>query len=408
MAEQNAAEGRLAENISYFCRALRRAGVPVGTAQLIDTVRAVQVVGFEQKADFFFTLRACLISRPEHLQVFGQVFRMFWRDPEFLEKMITNMLPTVRTAEQPQKPKAAEQRAAEALIEDQPTYEPEFEREQIEVEAKFSFSATEKLKSVDFEVMTNAEIRLAEEAVSKMVLPAPKVWSRRLKPSNYGRKVDPKAVFRAARKTGGLVLHLPKRKPQTKPLDLILLCDISGSMTTYSRMMMHFIHAVSLNPRKEWANVHAFTFGTRLSNITKMLSIKDPDTALATIGSHVQDWEGGTQIGSCIGAFNKDWSRRVLSGQALVLLVTDGLERGVLGDLSNQMKRLHLSSKQLVWLNPLLRWDGFSPQAAGIRAMLPHVDKFIACHNLSSISELAKLISTVENDGHKKKMLALL
>lgn len=386
-------KGRLPENITYFCKALRRAGVPVGTAQILDCLRAVNAVGFTQRRDFRTTLRACLITRPEHFVVFDQVFAMFWRDPEFLDKMITNLLPTLNTppVEKPRKP--AQDRAVDAMSGGLKRDLPAQEREEIEIEASFSFSQDEQLKSIDFEAMNNEEVAAAQRAIAKMRLPIAARPSRRFKASSRGARIDAAAAFRAARKAGGEILSLPKARVTPSPVNLTVLCDISGSMASYSRMMMHFIHSVMCKKGAGWARVNAFTFGTRLTNITRALDVKDPDAALNAISKQVLDWQGGTKIGACLERFNKDWSRRVLGGNATVLLITDGLEREDVDLLSAQMHRLHLSSRDLIWLNPLLRWDAFEPQAMGIRAMLPRVDQFLACHNINSLSALATVLS---------------
>lgn len=409
-ADLAAPQGRLTQNILYFCRALRRAGIPVGPSQALSAVRAVEAAGFTRRVDFFFTLRACLVSRAEHLDVFERVFSMFWRDPEFIEKMIQTMLPLqqVDAATNPKKDKAAQTRAAEAMLDSlPPPPRPKSEREEVEVDAEFSFSREEKLKRMDFDQMTTAEVAEAKRALARMDLPIHPIRTRRLFASPRGRLIDARATMRAAMRTGGEVLHLPTRAPGTRAPDLVALCDISGSMSSYSRMFMHFLHSVSRAKGQGWARVHSFTFGTRLTNITRQLSLRDPDAAMEAVGAQAKDWEGGTQIGTALEAFNKHWSRRVLSRGAVVLLVTDGLERDDTGLLAAESARLQLSCRQLIWLNPLMRWDGFTPQAAGIRALLPHVDTFQSCHNLSSLEDLAQALST-GGAGDKRRLMAML
>lgn len=396
-------KGRLAENILYFCAALRRAGIKVGTAQVQDCIKAVETVGFTSRTDFFFTLRACLITRPDQLVLFQQVFTMFWRDPEFLERMMTSMLPLLQVETIDRPPPPGETRAEEALLPDPLPQRAEKETGALEIEAQFSFSATERLKQMDFEQMTRAEAQEAKKAIANMRLPLPNLTGRRFLVASYGRKIDPRAAFRRARRTGGEVLHLPRQTPRPKRPDLVVLCDISGSMSAYSRMMMHFLHTLASHQDAGWARLHAFTFGTRLSNISRYLGGKDPDVALAEIGHQVRDWDGGTHIGGSLAAFNKVWSRRVLGSGATVLLVSDGLERGDTEFLAAQCERLHLSCRRLIWLNPLLRYDKFAPQAGGIRAMLPHVDRFISCHNLASLGELAEVLSGNDQSSRAKE-----
>lgn len=399
-------DGRLVQNIIYFCRALRRAGVPVGTAQVKDTVRAVQAVGFTKRADFFVTLQSCLITRVEHMQVFLQVFNMFWRDPEFLENMMQMMLPMMQVEELPKKQKDAETRAAEAMMGEARTPEAQAVEEELTLDTQFTVSQAERLGAMDFEQMSASEIREAQAALAKMRLPIPKLKSRRMRLAPWGRKIDTRAAYRAARRTGGEVLQLPKMAPRIKVPNLVVLTDISGSMSTYSRMLLYFIHSMSLSSGRDWAQVHAFTFGTRLSNITRLLNHKDPDAALKAIGTQVQDWDGGTQIGESLKDFNYNWSRRVLGGDAVVLLITDGLERDDMQVLQAEIRRLNLSCRHLIWLNPLLRYDGFAPLASGIRTMLPYVDSFAACHNLASLRELSEVLACAGHTDLKQRMLA--
>jgi hypothetical protein len=386
-------DGRLAENILHFTRALRKAGVNVGPAQVIAAVQAVAAVGFAHKVDFYHTLRATLITRAEHLQVFDQIFAMFWRDPELIEQMIHMMSPTLRKDTPERKKKAAERRAADALTEAAPPPERP-EREVLETDARISWSASERLRAMDFEQMSAAEIAEAARAVRGLTLPVKPVPTRRSVAAANGRRPDLRATLRRSLRRGGEVERIEMRKCRMRPPDLVALCDISGSMSVYSRILMHFLHAVTWAPERGWGRVSAFTIGTRLTNVTRALAQKDPDLALAAAGRDAQDWEGGTRIGEALRRFNVDWSRRVLGQGAVVLLITDGLERGDTAPLAREIERLRLSCRQLIWLNPLLRWDGFEPKAAGIRAILPHVDSLHACHSLDSLTDLATALRT--------------
>lgn len=200
--------------------------------------------------------------------------------------------------------------------------------------------------------------------------------------------------------------RLYRMKPRARYPNLVVLCDISGSMSQYSRVILHFLHAVANRKGAGWAQVHGFTFGTRLTNITRHLATRDVDAALAAAGAQAQDWEGGTRIGAALAAFNRDWSRRVMGQGAVVLLITDGLDRDEPAELARQMQRLQLTARRVIWLNPLLRWDGFAPKAAGIRAMLPHVDSFRAGHSIASLEALAEAISRPDDPGEKARMMA--
>ncbi|ETX28303.1 vWA domain-containing protein [Roseivivax isoporae] len=403
---------RLAHNITHFARALRKAGLPVGTGRVIDAIRAVEAAGFTSRTDFYWTLSACFVSRPEHRAVFHQVFRLYWRDPRYLEHMMAMMLPAVRGVQEDRAADAGEKRAAEALLDGHMPDMPEppegagdDEELPIEIDASQTMSREEKLRSLDFEQMSTAEIAEAKRMLARLTLPVKPIASRRAMPSRTGRRPDWRRTMRAAMRQGGEVHMLARRAPRPRWPNLVVLCDISGSMSQYSRMVLHFLHAVSNHKGAGWARVYAFTFGTRLTNITRHLAKRDVDQALKAAGAEAQDWEGGTRIGACLHAFNRDWSRRVMGQGAVVLLITDGLDRDDAGALAHEMERLHLSARRLIWLNPLLRWDGFAPKATGIRAMLPHVDSFRAGHSIRSLEELAEAISRDDDVGEKARLL---
>ena len=401
---------KLASNIAHFTRALRRAGLPIGSGRLIDAIRAVEAAGFTSKNDFFWTLHACFVSRPEQRAVFSQVFRLYWRDPRYLEHMMAAMLPAVRGVQEDRVSHAAEKRAAEALLDGAEALEAPQEEEEggtkIEVDASLTMSAEEKLKSLDFEQMSTAEMVQAKIMLARMTLPIDPLASRRTKMSTLGR-IDPARTLRASMRSGGDLRELKYKNPKIRYPNLVVLCDISGSMSQYSRAVLHFVHAVSNAKGAGWAKVFAFTFGTRLTNISRHLRHRDVDSALKAAGAEAQDWEGGTRIGECLENFNKKWSRRVLGPGAFVLLITDGLDRDDPNALSKQMERLHLSARRLVWVNPLLRWDEFAPKARGIAAMLPHVDSFRAGHSIASLQELANVISRRDDVGERDRLLRM-
>ena len=403
---------RLAQNIIHFARALRRAGLPVGPGRVIDAIRAVEAAGFSERMDFYWTLHACFVNRPEHRTVFAQIFRLYWRDPRFLEHMMSLMMPAVRGVQEERSAAAAEKRAAQALLGDEMPQLPEQENEeegtQIEIDASMTMSAEEKLRSLDFEQMSTEEIAQAKRMLARLTLPVKPIASRRLVGSHLGHRMDPRKTIRNALRHGGEIHDIAWAKRRLRWPNLVVLCDISGSMSQYSRMVLHFLHAVANEKGQGWAKVHAFTFGTRLTNISRHLVQRDVDAALRSAGAEAQDWEGGTRIGQCLHVFNRDWSRRATGQGAVVLLITDGLDRDDAGALEKEMQRLHLSSKRLIWLNPLLRWDGFAPKASGIRAMLPHVDSFRAGHSIASLEDLAVAISAPDDMGEKARLMRLL
>jgi uncharacterized protein len=406
-------DGKRGHNITHFARALRRAGLPIGPGRVIDAIRAVQAAGFTERRDFYWTLHACFVSRPEHRAVFAQVFRLYWRDPRYLEHMMSLMLPAIRGVQEERPAEAASKRAAEALLDgadrevpqDQPQDDGETE---IEIDASSTMSREERLRTLDFEQMSTDEVAEARRMVARLSLPVRPLVSRRMQADAAGAQIDARRTLRASLRMGGEIAALSHRKPRTRWPNLVVLCDISGSMSAYSRMVLHFVHAVANRKGQGWARVHAFTFGTRLTNITRHLRARDVDQALAAAGREAQDWSGGTRIGACLNAFNRDWSRRVLGQGAVVLLITDGLDRDDAGALARQAERLHLSARRLIWVNPLLRWEGFAPRAGGIRALLPHVDCFRAGHSIASLQGLAQAVADAGDAGERPRMMRLM
>ena len=387
--------GRLAENIAFFGRALRDAGLPVGPGAVLDALAAVETARVGTRADFYWTLHAVFVKKHEHSDIFDQAFRIFWRRKALVEKIIATLSPISPGAkeEKPKKPDAGALRVAEALLK-QTKREEEKEEEQTEFSARLTVSEREILQSRDFAQMTADEIARAQRAIAMLRLPDDRIDTRRMVAAVRGRRIDPRRSFRRSLRAGGATIDLTYRDVEQKHPPLVALCDISGSMADYTRLFLHFLHALTDARRR----VHTFLFGTRLTNVSRALKSRDPDEALALCSMQVQDWSGGTRIATCIHEFNRRWSRRVLGQGAVVLLFTDGLERDGTDDLAREMDRLHRSCRRLVWLNPLLRFGGFEAKAQGIRAMLPHVDEFRPIHNLKSMDALIKALGEEGSD----------
>ena len=404
--------GKLPANIAHFARALRRAGLTIGPDRVVGAVRAVAISGFSRREDFYWTLHACLIGRPEDMAVFDQTFRLFWRDPRYLDHMMSMLLPQIRGVHDDRAPDAAEKRAAQGLLAGTAPQMPQSADTEaptkIEIDATTTQSAEERLRTLDFEQMSTDEMAEAKRMLARLSLPVQPLPGRRMGADTAGLRVDAARTLRSAGRTAGEILVLARRTPRPRWPNLVVICDISGSMSRYSRMALHFLHAVANTRGNGWAEVHGFTFGTRLTNITRHLRTRDVDAALRAAGAQAQDWSGGTRIGAALAAFNRDWSRRVLVSGAVVLLITDGLDRDDPVRLGVEMQRLHLSARRLIWLNPLLRWDGFAPRASGIRAMLPHVDAFRAAHSIDSLAALGAAISDTRDGGEKARLLGLL
>ena len=383
---------RLAENIMHFARVLRAAGLPVGPGKVLDGVRAVIAAGVGSREDFYWTLFAVFVNRQDHREIFDQAFHIFWRNPRILERMLHMLMPQVEVEMDPSQNDAVSRRVAEALAKGEGAEVPQAEaEEEIEFDAVLTYSAREVLQGMDFESMSADEVTQAKAIIARMRLPIMAVPTRRLSPDPHGRRVDMRASLRAAlRSSGGVPLR--HRSPKQRHPPLVVLCDISGSMSRYSRMFLHFMHAIT-NDRDR---VHTFVFGTRLTNITRHLRHRDVDIALEKVAEDVEDWSGGTRIGHCLHDFNTDWSRRVLGQGAVVLMISDGLDRDAGEGIGGEVERLHKSCRRLIWLNPLLRYAGFEPKSKGIRALLPHVDDFRTVHNLASLGDLAAALSRPE------------
>ena len=385
--------GHLAENVMHFGRVLRDAGLPLGTDRIALALTALQVAGLESRRDFHDTLAACFIDRAEHRELFDQAFTLFWRNPDLAGRMMAMMLPKVQAKANTTPPPPENRRLGEALFPHQPNApEPPPPKEQIEVDAQLTWNDRELLRKADFDTMTADEWRQAQRLLARLVLLFEPLPSRRMAPANRPgslARVDGRATLQAMARQGGELWQLRWQRPRTRPAPLVVLADISGSMSRYSRMLLHFTHALGHAD----VRVESFVFGTRLTRTTHALRQKDPDVAVARVVKAVEDWSGGTRISECLHQFNHHWARRVLNGRATVLLITDGLEHGHTGELAFEMERLHKSCRRLVWLNPLLRYDAFEPRAGGIKAMLPHVDSFLPTHNLASLEELARVLA---------------
>jgi hypothetical protein len=388
---------RLAANVVTFVRVLRAAGLPLGPAKVLDALAAVEAVGFDRRDDFHAALSAVLVNRQEQQEVFDQAFAMFWQNPRLAEKMMALLLPKIhgRTG-QDEQPEVGN-RVAQALVTPPETRDRPGAAEpppEVEVDATLTFSAREVLQGKDFETMTAAELAEVRAMMTRMRLPLPEIVSRRHEAVVSGRRVDLRRTLQltARRGSGQVVLAWRERRRRTPPL--VVLCDISGSMDRYARMLLYFLHAIT-NDRHR---VHTLLFGTRLTNVTRYLRHKDVDVALARISDAVEDWAGGTRIGACLAEFNRRWARRLLAQNAVVMLISDGLDSDIADgcqELGHEMERLARSSYRVIWLNPLLRYERFQAKPAGIRAILPHVDAFLPVHNLDSLRQLGEALDGV-------------
>jgi uncharacterized protein with von Willebrand factor type A (vWA) domain len=385
-----AADGRLAENVMHFARVLRAAGLPIGPDRMLDAVRALEVAGVERRDDFYWTLASVFLARREQFEIYEQAFHIFWRDPQLLERVMAMFLPQVYGRQTRDEQRPASGRVAEALRPRRkaPREEPAEPPQETQLDASLSFSPREVLQHADFETMTSEELAQAKKLIANLRLPIPEIRTRRFQSDARGARVDLRATLRASLRHGATIIPLKRRSPETRHPPLVILCDVSGSMNRYSRMFLHFLHAIT-NDRDR---VTSFVFGTRLTNISRYLRHRDVDVAMSGVSEAIADWSGGTRIGQCLTEFNLRWSRRVLGQNAVVLMISDGLDGDVGEGLERQMERLHKSCRKLIWLNPLLRYAGFEARPAGVRAMLPHVDEFLPVHNVASLIDLARAL----------------
>lgn len=381
--------------LAGFATALRAAGIPVGIDATVCALRALEAVGPDRRDDVCTALRATLVARPEHREVFDELFARFFR-----ERVIAPA-PGQRSA--PSRPggSAAPEAAAgnapakariggsTAATSAPPT---------VQRDASGSASVAEQLRRADF--ATLAPDRLAEIArhVARLRVMLRPVAVRRRAPDPRGRRVDLRATLRACVRDGGLPARLHRRAPKRRPPPLVVLCDVSGSMRRYSEVLLGFVHAAA----RDLDSVHAFVFGTRLTDITRGLAERTSEAALERIGEVVEDYAGGTRIGACLGEFNRRHARRLPMDRATVLLITDGLERGDAASLVLEAARLQRGCRRLVWLNPLLRHEGFEPIARGIRALLPNADDFLPVHSLESLEQLAGILADGEPPRRRK------
>ena len=391
--------GKLAENIMHFARVLRGAGLPIGSGQVLDAIEASQTGCLNNKIDFHAALHSVFVKRHEHDALFEEAFQIFWRKPKMLEQLIQLLFPEISRPAADEKKKAGHRRLAESLFDSNHplTAERRENPGELDIEASYTFSSQETLRKKDFEQMTVEEQVKAKRAIAALRAHRVSVKTRRYRAVRHGERIDLRRSLKATVSAAGELLELKYKHRKLRQPPLVVLCDISGSMSNYSRMFLHFLHAL-LNDRDR---VHVFVFGTRLTNITRELRRRDVDEAMQKVSGAVQDWSGGTRIGESLRTFNYLWARRVLAQGAHVLLMSDGLDRDHIETLEREMARLRLSARWIIWLNPLLRYAGFEPRAQGIQAIMPHVDEFRPLHNLESLEAIAAALSAPVRVGHE-------
>lgn len=386
-------EHSFADHVVAFGRVLRRLGFTIGPAQLMVALEAVDRVGVKHKEDVKHALQACLVSRREERELFDQAFKLFWKAPTKFPKVMQWLLQQTQI---PVKASAGGYHRIQEALREHSKPKPKKRSEQtseseIELEQIVTYSPTEILRQKDFAAFTNADIAAAKQYMARFRWPIPPYQSRRWISANSGPRLDVRATIKAGNRHAGEIVQLAHFAKKKKPRPVVLICDISGSMERYAQMLLHFMHLLTADKRK----VESFVFGTRMSRITQLLKHQDVDAALTAVSREVLDWAGGTKMGEAIKAFNYTWLRRVMKSNSVVLVISDGWDRGDSTLLAREMQRLRRSCHQLIWLNPLMGYNNYEPLTQGMQAALPYVDHLLPVHNLVSLEQLTKVLERI-------------
>lgn len=394
---ESSSSGHLLSHLLGFGFLLREMGVPASPGQMIDLLAALEHAAITQREDFRAAMRCTLVLRREDLPLFDTAFEFYWRkalSADLESQLLNLMIPQVRAPRRqlrlPRRPN------------DEQNPEPENEREQLEVQ--LTYSRGELLRQKDFAQCSWEEVQACKQLIQRMGWRIEERRTRRRRPERRGQALDFRRTLRHSMRYGGEPLQLAWRETQTAPRPLVVICDISGSMERYSRILLQFVHAITAG----LGAVESFVFGTRLTRITRQLRRRDIDDALDAVGKQVVDWSGGTRIGDAIKMFNYRWGRRVLGRGPVVMLISDGWDRGDPDLLRREMDRLQRSCHRLIWLNPLLGSPGYQPLTLGMQAALPFVDDFLPVHNLASLEQLGKQLATLSarRPDRRQRMLA--
>lgn len=403
VADRDLARGaELVDRIVRFGRYLRRVGIKVTPGQVMDLVKALEQVGLARE-NFKLAARTTLVTRREDGPLFDAAFDLFWRRATFTDEDL-DALDDLTHLPSPDEAPPQEHQLPPPRGQNRQDEEGEPERrmgqrelqegesdDEAEPDVALTYSASEVLKQKDFAQFTPEEVEQAKLLMERIAWRLGQRQSRRTVRASKGRYLDLRRSLRANLKYGGEPIELARRRRKMKPRQLVLICDISGSMDRYSRLLLQFLHTVENGLNR----VEVFVFGTRLTRVTRQLRGKNIDEALTRVSKEVQDWAGGTRIGESLLTFNTKWARRVLGRGAIVLIISDGWDRGDVDLLRREMARLQRYAYRLLWLNPLLGSPTYQPLTRGIQAALPYVDDFLPVHNLDSLESLAEVLADV-------------
>ncbi len=382
----DARSGKLADNIAAFGRALRRAGVPVHTDRIALAQSSAALVGLDRKDDLAAALESVLISQEQDRTVFAQMFDAFFRNPDLAHRLLGQMLPQGQEAAKTKFSQRARVQEALKPIASAKQHSGQKE-EEIELDAAMSASQAIRLHQADFQTLNASEYALVEKLARNIQLDLPTIRSRRTNTGVRGHQIHWARALRNTSRHGGELLQLPFLQRREQPLPLLILIDISGSMERYARLMMAFLHESTRHvPRS------VFAFGTQLTDLTPAFRMVDTDNMLMSASERIGDFAGGTRLGQALQQLRVQHRRQFKGRRTLVLLISDGLDTGAVSDLTQELIWLKRHSRQLLWLNPLLRFDGYAPLASGAQVLHQHADGMLAIHNLSRLEELAKAI----------------
>ena len=401
-----------------FTRLLWELGFDIGPGRVVELTESLALINIASQDELYTLLKVSLVSKHDQQIIFDLAFAYFWRSPSaggapHLEAQLEAAAQRRSLAMPEHRRQESDQHVTRSSLEPDQTQRHPFSRlndarkprrreDDEDIERSETWSGDEVLRKKDFEQFSYEELQEARELIAKMRWRLGERRTRRLRSSRHGRQLDLRQTLRRSLRTDGEPVTLARRRPRMKPRPLVILCDISGSMALYSRLLLHFVHTVSNGLQ----NVETFLFGTRLTRITRYLAYRDVDDAIAHVTRNVQDWSGGTRIGDSLRTFNRQWSRRVLGRGAVVLIISDGWDRGDVKVLSEEMARLHRNCHRLIWLNPLLGHEDYRPVTAGMRAALPYIDAFLPANNLDSLFALGHALEAIDETPRSPRTLS--
>lgn len=382
-------DGHILPNLLRFAEVLRRLGLDAGPANVLDMARATEHVHIGRRGEFYQAARSIFVHRKQDLPVFDEAFNVFWRKPNTARSGMD--LRSMGEQRRFRKPQVSPGR--DEPMDDAPAMEGDPEDDSVsQVNLTRTYSAREVLRQKDFAQFSGQEIAEARRMMASLRWDLGQRRTRRMSPGD-GASLDVRRTLRRSLQYGGELFDLAERGPKSRPRSLALICDVSGSMERYTRMLLHFIHTIAVGQSPSLHQVEAFLFATRLTRITRQLRYRSIDQAIAEVSRSVPDWAGGTRIGEAVKTFNYQWLRRTLRGQAIVMIISDGWDRGEPELLARETSRLQRSCHRLMWLNPLLGSPDYQPLTQGMQAALPYVDDFLPVHNMNSLQALADRLS---------------